>query len=110
MLTVGKFSAVSAGKRKACIEYRVLTKGTSHTSSDLLVENVHRTVAASASWPLNVVRRLDRAMVLAVANESGGAGTKGLVHSDVELVIGQDIRRQRDIVVRECATGKVGLR
>ena len=122
--TVGTLAAIGSGESETCIEDRVLREGVGDAAGDLLVEDEDGAVAAAASgWSLNGGRILNDSLMLAVADEGGGACAEGLVDADVALVISDFARRQGGVIVGQsgsrgrgqgckdalCKRGSVGI-
>src|SRR5258708_4136482 len=88
---VRALTAVGARKGKARIQNRVLVERVSATAGNLLVEDVDIAVAVAPGRPLNVRRRSDLALVLAVANESCRARTERFIEDNAALVIDERV-------------------
>ena len=66
----------------------------SHAASDLLVEDIDHTVGIAAGWSLDVRRRQDLSLVLAIADEGIGPLAQRLIDANVALIVVDGIGRE----------------
>ena len=103
-----RLATVGASEGEAGIEDRVLIEDMSDAAGDLLIEDINRAVAVAARRSLDVRRRVDGSMMLAIANKGIGALAEGMVDADVELVVVKDVGRKGGVVIGEGTAGDVG--